>query len=1078
MKLSLRKKFYILVLPSCVVLIALMVLLMLPHQNVQSNVTQINEGLAEVLSAEAFATNYERQLRECAALVATGSAEHQRLYEQAHRQAALGIDGWRTAEDRHTGDTVREHAEELKMLGSTRKSYTEVDTACDWAVALAGSGRQAEAMAQLDAAISGPAGSTVSSNVAEQLPEEEAQLDRYLDNLMGAVKSLSIMHMLGIESNVQSMRDHMADTMLVERFSRYYNAQVRATLTYMVNRSSADTEVLREAREQADDALDGWAAQVDLVPGEAERGTSTRLVDRMKTEYAAVNAATDKAIALSDAGSTIGSISTVEGLTGPSKQSSLTHALDSEVTSQKKALEADAGYISSTSTNTAWGVGIFGALLLFVALGGTFLVSRTVVGPVLQLRDAAEQFGESGSGVEVQVKSHDELGELAGTFNEMSAARVVAEDELRDARDQMESRIQARTRELSNLNEELIEQIDERERTEIELRSSEQRYRELADSLPQVVFELDSSGMITYINAGAYDMFGYTEEDIASGIHVLQVIEEVDQSRVSGAIDKMMEGRSTGAVRQYLAKRKDGTTFPSVAYTTLITYDEGNPAGVRGILTDISEREEMERALRESEQRYRFLADNINDFAFVVGLDLKTSYASPSVEKILGYPAEEWSTLPVEKQIGQKSLEGVVVVLAGELEHDRERDPDRSVTIEVDFNHKNGSIVVLECVVSFVRDPDGSPVGMYGLARNVTERKKAEQRLRLSQFEVEQSMDQIIRVGADGRIAYANEAACAAHGYGRGEMLSLGLPDISANFPQERWDDIWNVLKDSETLRFEAIEVRKDGTRFPLEAAFNYFVFEGDEYMVVFGRDITERRRAEERQEALNAELLSANKELNDFAYVVSHDLKAPLRGIGSLASWLATDYSNVLDEDGKRQLDLLLDRAKRMENLIESILQYSRVGRVRESRENVDLNEVAAGAVEMLNVPAKVRIVLEGLPTVNGEKTRLGQVFQNLIGNAVKFMDKPDGSVIVSCADEGSFWKISVTDNGPGIDPRYYEQVFQIFQTLSSQDDVEGTGVGLTLVKKIAEMHGGKVWVESEPGTGSTFFFTLPKAQ
>ena len=166
------------------------------------------------------------------------------------------------------------------------------------------------------------------------------------------------------------------------------------------------------------------------------------------------------------------------------------------------------------------------------------------------------------------------------------------------------------------------------------------------------------------------------------------------------------------------------------------------------------------------------------------------------------------------------------------------------------------------------------------------------------------------------------------------------------------------------------------------------------------------------------------------------------------------------------------------MENLIESILQYSRVGRVRESRENVDLNEVAAGAVEMLNVPAKVRIVLEGLPTVNGEKTRLGQVFQNLIGNAVKFMDKPDGSVFVSCADEGSFWKISVTDNGPGIDPRYYEQIFQIFQTLSSQDDVEGTGVGLTLVKKIVEMHGGKVWVESEPGTGSTFFFTLPKAQ
>jgi light-regulated signal transduction histidine kinase (bacteriophytochrome) len=228
----------------------------------------------------------------------------------------------------------------------------------------------------------------------------------------------------------------------------------------------------------------------------------------------------------------------------------------------------------------------------------------------------------------------------------------------------------------------------------------------------------------------------------------------------------------------------------------------------------------------------------------------------------------------------------------------------------------------------------------------------------------------------------------------------------------------------------------------------------------------------------LNSELVSINKELNDFAYVVSHDLKAPLRGIGSLASWLSTDYSDVLDETGRRQLDLLLDRAKRMESLIESVLQYSRVGRVRESKEKIDLDELVASSIEMLDVPANVTVRTEGrLPMVLGERTRLGQVFQNLIGNAIKFNDKPEGEVVISCSDGEEFWKVAVADNGPGIDEKYYEQIFQIFQTLASRDDIEGTGVGLTMVKKIVEMHGGTVWVVSEVGKGSTFFFTLPKA-
>jgi len=354
---------------------------------------------------------------------------------------------------------------------------------------------------------------------------------------------------------------------------------------------------------------------------------------------------------------------------------------------------------------------------------------------------------------------------------------------------------------------------------------------------------------------------------------------------------------------------------------------------------------------------------------------------------------------------------------------------------------------------------------------------KAEERLRLSQFEVDRAMDQVVRVNKDGRVVYANEAAAYSYGRTRDEMLDLSIWDISLNFPEEGWPELFDTTREMETLQLVTEAVHREGHTFPLEASINHMLFEGSEYLVIFGRDISERRLAEQQQKHLNEELLAINNELNDFAYVVSHDLKAPLRGISSLASWLSADYTDKLDEEGKTQLDLLLNRTKRMESLIESILQYSRVGRVRESREKVDLNGVVAGVIEMIGIPPNVKITVDDLPTVVGERTRLGQVFQNLIGNAVKFMDKPEGTVRVSCADEGGRWRFAVQDNGPGIDSRYFEQVFQIFQTLSSRDDIEGTGVGLTLVKKIVEMHGGKVWVESEVGHGSTFFFTLPKA-
>lgn len=237
-----------------------------------------------------------------------------------------------------------------------------------------------------------------------------------------------------------------------------------------------------------------------------------------------------------------------------------------------------------------------------------------------------------------------------------------------------------------------------------------------------------------------------------------------------------------------------------------------------------------------------------------------------------------------------------------------------------------------------------------------------------------------------------------------------------------------------------------------------------------------ERKRATELEKAYK-ELENANKELNEFAYVASHDLKAPLRGISTLVKWLSMDYEDKLSQEGKEQLSLLLNRVDRMYNLIDGILQYSRIGRVREEKVRVDLNELMPDIIDLIAPPENIAIVIENeLPVISFDKTRITQVFQNLINNAVKFMDKPQGLVRIFCVEEDGFLKFGVSDNGPGIEDRYFQKIFQLFQTLAPRDEVESTGVGLTVVKKIVEMYGGRIWVESKVSQGSTFFFTLPK--
>lgn len=240
--------------------------------------------------------------------------------------------------------------------------------------------------------------------------------------------------------------------------------------------------------------------------------------------------------------------------------------------------------------------------------------------------------------------------------------------------------------------------------------------------------------------------------------------------------------------------------------------------------------------------------------------------------------------------------------------------------------------------------------------------------------------------------------------------------------------------------------------------------------------EANELKKVEQERLGVIEDLDFANKELKDFAYIVSHDLKAPLRAIGSLTNWLWEDYADKLGEEGKEQLDLLSGRVKRMNALIDGILSYSKAGRINEDKSEIDLNDTVREVIETIVPPEGITLSLSKvLPKINCEKTRIFQVFQNLISNGIKYMDKPEGEIKVGYSEDHENMVFSISDNGPGIEEKYFEKIFTIFQTLNPRDDVEGTGVGLSLVKKIVEMYDGRVWVASEVGKGSTFYFILP---
>jgi PAS domain S-box-containing protein len=382
------------------------------------------------------------------------------------------------------------------------------------------------------------------------------------------------------------------------------------------------------------------------------------------------------------------------------------------------------------------------------------------------------------------------------------------------------------------------------------------------------------------------------------------------------------------------------------------------------------------------------------------------------------------------------------------------------------------------------------------IARKVTscavpdfsKRRRVEEALRASQAEnrklaavASRTHSSVLMAGPDGRIEWVNAGFTRLTEHSLEDVKGLGLREFLAGLDGDVSVKEWveDQIAHCQGQRREIRQRTRSGKDLWLEVEIQPIFDEAHSLasIVAIETDVTERKAAHEDQRKLMADLEAINKELKEFAYVVSHDLKAPLRGIASLVEWITEDCKGTLNPDSQEQLDLLAGRVGRMQTLIDGILQYSRIGRAEGLPVAVDLNQLVPEIIDLISPPSHVTItVSRTLPVITADRTRIAQVFQNLLSNAVKYMDKPQGHVTVDVTECGAFWQFAVADNGPGIEEKYFELIVGLFKTLAPQDQSDSTGIGLTVVKKIVELYGGRIWVESKVGSGTTFFFTLPK--
>lgn len=638
--------------------------------------------------------------------------------------------------------------------------------------------------------------------------------------------------------------------------------------------------------------------------------------------------------------------------------------------------------------------------------------------------------------------------------------------------------------------------IVELEDKEKQIKNAEEKLRLALEATNDGLWEWYPKENIVIWNSRSYTMLGYEPDEFNMNYEKwLELLNPEDRDKVNADMFEQINTKDKKFSIEFRYLTKDKSWKWINGRGKVIKQDaNGNPEYIIGTHTDITERKEAEDALRKSEERYRKVIETSNEGIILQDDNFVTHTLNPAAEKIFGIKAEKiinktsfeekWQTFDEKNNfVPTEKHPSSITLLTGK--------PCRNSILKIVRSDKSFSWININTNPIFSENKE-KPTSVVITFSDITQRKQTEEALKnlASQWQITFNAigDGVCLIDKNQVILRCNRA-------------------MSEMFNQNQMEIIGKkcyMVVHNEKLPFENCPVNKmvnTKKRSTLEININPKWFEiivdplFDEENEIIGavhivRDITNQKKYETEIKELNTnlenkvedktkELKQANKELESFAYSVSHDLRSPLRAISGFSKILEQEYNQFLDDEGKRIVKIIGDNTKKMSNLIDDLLAFSRFGRYEMKMNVINTTSLVKSITEDIGYSIqskKTKFIINQLPDIKGDQTMIYQVWYNIISNAVKFsskVEKPE--IIIDSKIENSYALFSVKDNGVGFDMKYSHKLFGVFQRLHTEGDFEGTGVGLAIVQRIVNRHGGRIWASSEEGKGATFYFMLP---
>lgn len=604
-----------------------------------------------------------------------------------------------------------------------------------------------------------------------------------------------------------------------------------------------------------------------------------------------------------------------------------------------------------------------------------------------------------------------------------------------------------------------------------DLRDNQERFKFLSDNNNEAVL-VTVKGKIQLYNKAFMALTGYSETEL-DGMDDELLIAEEDRDAMMTLVNRRSE-------ETYVSRmlRKNGDIIQVEVVPRNIKYKEQYARLV--LIRNLDEIRQREASRKETENWFKALFENAAFGVVVMDTNGNILQTNSLISEKLQFSKEEFTGKNIESFIHQEDfpvvLENFQALVSGK---------SLTNTGEERLLRKQGGYMWGRVICTKVELAPGNVVVMSLIEDIESEIQDRDDRIKAEKrFETifKSSPSGIIISRNEGEIIHVNPTFANMVGERAEQLEGANIFDFTYEEDLKETKKLLQMLNKGKINEYDIEKryVKKNGEVFWAKTLVSLMERDGDDvYRVAVVENIDRRKKAEQKLEEKNKELTEINQELEHFAYVASHDLQEPLRTIASFIQILNKRYGETLDEDGKQFMGFVVEGAKRMQLLIRDLLEYSRVNRFNTDYEKVDLNEVFNTVNRVLKEKidsTDALILAENLPVIQGNKIQLTQVFQNLIDNAIKFRGKKKPEITITVEELPSKWRIAVSDNGIGISPEYHQRIFIIFQRLHTHEEYTGTGIGLALCKKIIELHGGEVWVESKKNKGTTFTFTIKK--